>query len=354
MNPRLRHFGCHIITSRYPVDEVLRLAVMVDQLSYDHVRIGDHVLVPGGTHYPNSHTILSALGVLTRRVRLFTAVTDSYRRHPVEIAQAIATLDIMTGGRAALGIGAGEEMNLKPFGIEWSKPVKRLKEAVDVIKLLWSATQDSPATYDGEIFKLRRAFLQIKPVHMPPVYLGASGPRTRELVGSIGDGWLPVAVESPQTLERHLSDVKRGARTAGRTLNQIDVDITVYTDVDMDVERSYQVVAPVVKSMLAQQREVLRELTKMEVPETLSLQRLDPTDRTTLEALSEISSRIGRSAVEQVAAFGPVDHVIGRLEAYLRAGATSLTICNLSSDQERVFQAYSKEIIPYLRETYGK
>ncbi len=354
MKPKLRNFGCHIITSRYSIEEVLRLAVLVDGLSYDHVRVGDHVLVPHGSHYPNSHTILSALGVLTKNVRLFTAVTDSYRRHPVEIAQAIATLDVMTGGRAELGIGAGEEMNLKPFGIEWVKPVKRLKEAVDVIRLLWTATPDSPVTYDGEVFKLRRAFLQIKPVGRKAIYIGASGPRTREIVGSIGDGWLPVAVESPQTLERHLRDVERGARSAGRRLDNIDVDITVYTDVDEDADRSYQVVGPVVKGMLVQQREVLRELTGFEAPENLSLQRLDPTDRATLEALSEISSRIGRSAVEQVAAFGPIDHVIGRLEAYLRSGATSLTICNLNPDQEKIFQAYSKEIIPYLRETYGK
>jgi|UniRef100_A0A7J3WCJ5 phthiodiolone/phenolphthiodiolone dimycocerosates ketoreductase len=116
MVTRLREFGCHIITSRHTVEDVLRLTVLADKLSYDHVRMGDHVLVPNPeASYPKAQTLLAAFGVLTKRVRLSTAVTYSYRRHPVEIAQAIATLDVLTSGRAVLGIGAGELMNLSPF-----------------------------------------------------------------------------------------------------------------------------------------------------------------------------------------------------------------------------------------------
>lgn len=356
MVTRLREFGCHIITSRHTVEEVLRLTVLADKLSYDHVRIGDHVLVPNPeASYPNAQTLLAAFGVLTKRVKLSTAVTDSYRRHPVEIAQAIATLDVLTSGRAVLGIGAGEMMNLSPFGIDWAKPVKRLREAVEVISLLLTSTPASPATYEGEFFSLKKAYLQIRPIQKPrpPIYVGASGPRTRELAGMLADGWLPVAVESPSTLKNHLLDLKNGAEKRGRNITGLDIDVTVYTTVDEDIEKAYQIVGPAVKSMLVQQREVLRELTGLEVPENLSLQRIDPTDKERLMVFEEMVTQVPRSAVEDVAAFGPIDLVIGKLEEFLRAGATSLTICVIGSDHEKILRIYAEKIIPYLKETYG-
>ncbi|BAJ50530.1 N5,N10-methylenetetrahydromethanopterin reductase [Candidatus Caldarchaeum subterraneum] len=353
---RLREFGCHIITSQHTIDEILRLAILADKLSYDHVRIGDHVIVPNAeVSYPNAQTLLAAFGVLTKHVRISTAVTDCYRRHPVEIAQAIATLDVLTHGRAVLGIGAGEMMNLSPFGIEWTKPVKRLREAVEVINLLLASTPKSPATYEGEIFSLKKAYLQIKPVQKPrpPIYIGAAGCKTRELVGMVGDGWLPVGVESPQTLKKHLLDVKNGAERTSRQISNIDIDVTVYTAVDEDIENAYRVVSPAVKSMLVQQREVLRELTGLEVPENLSLQRIDPTDKERLMSFEEMVKQVPRSAVEDVAAFGPIDSVIGKLEEFLGAGATSLTICIIGLDHEKTLRTYAEKIIPYLKETYG-
>lgn len=356
MDAILRYFGVHIITSRQTIERTLQLTTFVDRLSYDHVRVGDHILIPDtGAVYPNAHTILSAMAVLTKRVRLSTAVTDSYRRHPAEIAQAVATLDVLTSGRAMLGIGAGEVMNLEPFGIEWVSPVRRLREAVEVIRLLWSATPDKPATYRGRIFQLRDAFLQVSPLQKPtpPIYIGAAGPKTRELAGMIGDGWLPVAVETPKTLKRHLEDVEKGAERSGRRADELDIDVTVYTAISDDFEESYQCVAPSVKGVLVQQREVLKELTGIEIPESLSLQRMDPTDRSSLEAMNELAGKIPRSVVEEVAAFGSPDSCIKKLEEFLKSGATSITICNLSPEPEKTFRIYSEKIIPYMREIYS-
>ncbi len=118
--------------------------------------------------------------------------------------------------------------------------------------------------------------------------MGASGSKTRELVGMLADGWLPVAVESPSTLKNHLLDLKNGAEKRGRNITGLDIDVTVYTTVDEDIEKAYQIVGPAVKSMLVQQREVLRELTGLEVPENSSLQRIDPTDKEKLMVFEEM------------------------------------------------------------------
>ncbi len=353
---RLKEFGCHLVTSNYTFSEFFRYSTLIDALNFDHLKIGDHTLVPNiAAQYPNATTLLSALGVLTRNVRLSTAVTDPFRRHPVEIAQSISTLDRITNGRTALGIGAGEAMNLLPYGIDYKKPLQRLKEAVEVIKLLWSATPDNPANYDGEIFRLRNAFLQIRPVQYPhpPIYIGAAGPKTRELVGEIADGWAPVAVESPTTLAKHIADIEKGAKKWDRSLENIDIAVTVYTAVSHDVETAYRQVVPVAKSMLIQQREVLEELSGIKIPKELSLQHLDPTNPKVVEKIKEIAESIPRSVVEEIVAIGSPDDCIDKLEKFLNAGATSIIICNLSEQQERVYKIYAEKIMSYLKSQYG-
>jgi alkanesulfonate monooxygenase SsuD/methylene tetrahydromethanopterin reductase-like flavin-dependent oxidoreductase (luciferase family) len=145
-----------------------------------------------------------------------------------------------------------------------------------------------------------------------------------------------------------------GAHSSGRQVDEIDIDVTIYTDVNDDVERSYRVVAPPVKGMLIQQREVLKELTGLEAPESLSLQRIDPTDKSRLEAMAELAEKVPRTTVEDVSAFGSVDSCIKKLEEYLKCGATSITICNLSPVPEKTLHTYSEKIIPYLRETYSR
>ncbi|MBI2648771.1 MAG: LLM class flavin-dependent oxidoreductase [Thaumarchaeota archaeon] len=354
---RLNEFGCHLVTSRYELNDVLKYGVLLDRLGYDHLKVGDHTLIPNSqAPYPNAHAVLSALGVMTKRIRLSTAVTDPFRRHPVEIAQWVATQDQLTRGRAAVGIGAGEVMNLAPFGIEYQKPFTRLKEAVEVMKLLWAATPSRPSNYDGEIFRLTNAYLQVRPVQKPhpPVYIGAISPKTRTLVGEIATGWVPMAMESPSTLKEHLEDVKRGTERVGRRLNDIEVAVTVYTDVSNDTEAAYRSVEGVARSMLVWEREILKKRAGIEIPEELSVQRMSGNDESISKRIDEFAASIPRRLVEEATAFGTVDQCIEKFEQYLDAGATSIIICNLAKNQDLVFRKYSKEIIPYLKRHYGR
>ena len=305
--------------------------------------------------YPNAHTILSAIGALTKRIKLSTAVTDPFRRHPVEIAQGIATLDRVTKGRAALGIGAGETMNLEPFGIEWRRPYTTLKEAIEVIKLLWRSSPDDPVSFQGRIFKLDNAYLQLR-CHQkphPPIYVGALGPKTRELTGELAEGWIAVASETPKTFKIHLEDVKRGLAERGIRLEDFYVSATIYTEVG-EFEEAYKTVEPTARISLVMSREILRMMGhKIDVSEELSVQKIKANDAESLRKLSELSKTIPRKIVEQMVAVGNPDQCISRLEEYLKAGANSLIICSLSRDDDKLYQTYSEKIIPYMKETYG-
>lgn len=116
-----------------------------------------------------------------------TCVTDPLRRHPAVTAQLAITLDLISNGRAILGIGAGEAFHLNPYGIAWERPISRLEEAVRVIKKLWS---EDFADYNGVFFKLKRAVVIKKSVQKPypPIWIGAMRPRALRVVGVLGDG----------------------------------------------------------------------------------------------------------------------------------------------------------------------
>jgi len=317
--------------------------------------VGDHTLIPNtAASYPNATTVLSFFGSITNRVKLSTAVTDPLRRHPVEIAQATVTLDRLTHGRAILGIGAGEMMNLEPFGLEYSRPFTRLAEAIDVIKLLWKSSPSAPVDYEGEIFRLRRAYLQIKSFSAkpPPIYIGAVGKKTRELVGLKAEGWMPV-IESTSSLRLHTEDVKRGLDQARRKIEDVDVTVTYYSEVNDDKEAAYKTVEPVARTQLIQERSVLQHVSGISVPQNLSVQRILANDPEIAKELQTLASSIPAKAVEEVTIIGTADDCIKRIEGYLDAGATSFLLVNLSKDQDYTFKQYSEKVIPYLRENYG-
>ena len=92
-----------------------------------------------------------------------------------------------------MGLGAGQAMNLSPLGIDMKKPLKRLRESIQVVKGLFNATKDNPFNFSGEIFSAKDIFLNMseKIESPPPIYVGASAPRTREITGELADGWIP-------------------------------------------------------------------------------------------------------------------------------------------------------------------
>ena len=150
------------------------------------------------------------------RMRLGVGVTEAVRRHPVLIAQAMMTLSHLTKRAPILGIGAGERMNLDPYGFDSSQPVARLEEALQVIRLCLST--QGPITFAGSHFQLDNAPMDLKPARgrVPEIWVGGHGPRMLVLTGRYGDGWYPTTVVSPAEYAAKLATVRTAATTAGR------------------------------------------------------------------------------------------------------------------------------------------
>jgi phthiodiolone/phenolphthiodiolone dimycocerosates ketoreductase len=160
--------------------------------------------------------VASAAAVLTKNVPLVSAVVDTVRRHPAMLAQTALTIDHLSRGRFILGLGSGESENTLPYGFDFARPVSRFEEALKVIRLLWDS--DGPVDFDGRFYTLRHARLDTEPYdgQLPPIWIGASGPRMLDIAGRYADGWWPAGAWTPQQYAEMLGMVRASADRAGR------------------------------------------------------------------------------------------------------------------------------------------
>jgi len=173
---------------------------------------------------PESHaffdyqTVLGALARQAGAVRLGVAVTEPVRRQPVVIAQAMLTLAHLTKRAPILGIGAGERENIEPYGLDFSQPVGRLEEALQVVRLCLDGQTHGPLNFEGRHFRLENAEMGLRAPkgRQPTIWVGGLGPRMLRLTGRYGDGWFPLGTLTPEQYGRKLAVVLEAAREAGR------------------------------------------------------------------------------------------------------------------------------------------
>jgi phthiodiolone/phenolphthiodiolone dimycocerosates ketoreductase len=160
--------------------------------------------------------LLGYLAPRVGRLRLGVGVTEAVRRHPVLIAQAMLTLSHLTRRAPILGIGAGERLNIDPYGLDFTHPVGRLEEALQIIRMC--LTSRGPISFTGKHFQLDGAVMDLKapPGRTPEIWVAGHGPRMLRLTGQYGDGWYPTSVVSPEEYATKLDVVRTAARDAGR------------------------------------------------------------------------------------------------------------------------------------------
>jgi phthiodiolone/phenolphthiodiolone dimycocerosates ketoreductase len=175
------------------------------------------------TQAPSAHIFLDwpvLLGDLARpagRLHLGVGVTDPTRRHPVLLAQAILTLAHLTHRAPILGLGAGERLNLAPYGLHFTTPVGRVEEALQIIRACLT-DHEGPITFQGRHYHLADAAFDLRAPagQTPRIWIAARGPRMLRLTGQYGDGWYPALIASPQEYAAKLQVVRAAARAAGR------------------------------------------------------------------------------------------------------------------------------------------
>ena len=333
------------------VNGLIEFSVKADQLGFDTIWYPDHILfVAPGAIAPEAWTIASAAAMKTENIGLGT-VSDPHRMHPAVFAQRLASVDQLSKGRTVLTLGVGESMNLDAFGIEWSKPLSKLRESIEVMDLLWKT--DEPANFEGQHYSLENAFLQIKPYNRNkiPMYIATHTPKGLQLTGEIGNGWLPIDL-NPGLYERYFGEIKTAADNAGRPLEDFDPALWVFTSLGSNVDEAYKTLEPF-KYVLVMQDQLLKAGYDVEIPEEyhgLNYFNIVPTDEEGRQRFRQLGQLFPREAILDFTITGAKKDCIDKIEKFIDAGVRNFVLFyRFSPDPDLALETYAKEIIPYFK-----
>jgi probable F420-dependent oxidoreductase len=181
---------------------------------HTHIPVSRETPYPAGGDLPRPYyrtldpfVALTAAGVATERLEVGTGIALVNQRDPILLAKETASLDLVTHGRAVLGVGAGwnrEEM--RHHGTDPATRMARMRETVLALREIWEHDQ---AEFHGEFVDFDPIFSWPKPVRRPPVFVGGWGPKTFDRVLEYGDGWMPVVGRDRDgTLAKAVADLR--------------------------------------------------------------------------------------------------------------------------------------------------
>ena len=228
-------------------------ALAADSLGYESVWLPEHLvfpldvqgqLVPGEEHPPVPPTVpifdacayLAYLAAKTERVKLGTFVYLLGIRHPFISARGFATVDVLSGGRALCGVGAGwMTTEWRAAGLDPRTRGARLDEAIGVVRRLWTEPEIS---HEGEHFSFEPVAFEPKPIQAdgPPIHIGGESQRALRRAAAVGDGWLGMD-HTPETAGARVAEIRRLCEGGGRDPDEVEVTVMGEVGTQADLER---------------------------------------------------------------------------------------------------------------------
>ena len=218
---------------------VVDVARDAEQRGFESLWLPEHTHIPvsrktpyaGGAELPEeyAHTLdpfvaLAAVATATKRIRLATGISLLIERDTITTAKTVATLDLLSNGRAIVGVGGGwNREEAEHHGVEWSTRFQKLEEQIDAIKIIWA---NEEAAFHGEHIHFDSIWSWPKPLQRPhpPIVLGGESDHTLRRVIKHCDGRLPRA-RNPETVVRGIARLNELAEEADRDPESISVNV---------------------------------------------------------------------------------------------------------------------------------
>lgn len=211
-------FGTFLTPANADPAATVGLARLSEQLGYDLVTFQDHPYQP---RFLDTWTLMTWVAASTSRIRIAPNVLNLPLRPPAVVARAAASLDLLSGGRFELALGAGAFWDaIVAMGGRRLTPAEAFQafaEALDVIHGIWDVSTREPLRVPGESHHLDGAKRGPAPAHPMPIWVGASGPKMLDLIGRRADGWLPsLGWLDQEKITRSNAIIDRATVDAGR------------------------------------------------------------------------------------------------------------------------------------------
>lgn len=290
--------------------DVVDMAVRAETLGFDSVWVGDSVLAKPRLE---PLTTLAAVAAETDAVGLGTSIYLPALRNPVHVAHLTATVDQLSGGRLAFGVGVGIGDDVKAehanLGVPYRERGPRLDELLDIVTRLWSGES---VDFDGRFYDLEEASIGFGPVSDPPIYIpsaafdpedGLPAPIRNRIVEH-ADGWLPIWL-SPDAYDETLTAIREFLEEANR--DPASLDPALYLDVVIDDKTA----------------------------------AID-TAREFYDRYYPAWDRLSNEAVDARGAFGPPNEVAATLDAYADAGVETIAVRFTTPNQREQIRRFAR------------
>lgn len=178
--------------------------------------VWDHYTLPSGPETLDAWGLLAYVAGRTSTIRLGTCVTPIPLRPPALLAKQVATVDVLSGGRTILGVGAGWHQPEFEGYSQWDPVPVRVSRVAEGLKLIIRLWQEKRVDFAGDYYRAKGALLEPKPVQKPypPLWFGAFGKRMLRLAARYGEAWIPTQV-SPREYGRELERIQEQRRRVG-------------------------------------------------------------------------------------------------------------------------------------------
>ena len=296
------------------IQDAMRLASKAEELGFDSLWMHESLFQRDVVTY------LSAMAASTKRIHLGSGVINTFTRHPVTAATTFATLSELSGGRVTLGLGLGSFPTIPLIGhqifpVEKTRPLRRMKEYVQVVKMVW---EGSKVDFEGEFFRVHNLTLGFKVNVTVPIFIASLSPRTQTFAATVADGViLSPALNTAWGTERMVENVKRGEAKRGRSVERASY---MLTSLDSDPGKAAEAVRDYY-FFVYQLSEVVRP--EVLAPYGVTEEKLKPLREAWKKGdLPEAKRLVPDLAIEALTITGDGDHAVERLKEYGKAGVT--------------------------------
>jgi G6PDH family F420-dependent oxidoreductase len=310
--------GYFLSCEEYDPRELVRQARMAEEAGFQGLWISDHYH-PWTDAQGESAFVWTVIGALAEATDLpvATAVTcPTVRIHPAVIAQAAATAQVMLEGRFVLGVGSGEALNEHILGDRWPSADERLEmleESIEVLRKLWTG---EVVHHHGEHYTVDHARIYTLPDIPPPILVSGFGPKSVELAGRVGDGYVTTMPDAELIERFHASGGQGKPVQAG-------------TKVCYGPDKA----------------EAVKTVHRIWPNESLpgELAQVLPTP----EHFMQASELVTEELIAESVPCGPdIEEHVAALQEYADAGVDELYIQQIGPDQEPFFEAFARDVLP--------
>lgn len=313
------------------IDKIIGYSKLGEEGGFNFLWITDHY------NNRNTYIVLTAIALSTDSISLGPGVTNPYVVNPAWTASAIASLDEVSGGRAMLGLGAGDKVTLASLGIPFTKPLSTIRESVEVMSRL---LKGEAVKYEGRVLKFNGARLSHQPKRHIPIYVGAQGPKMLRLAGKIADGVL-INASHPKDFQLAIKEISKGAEEGERDIEKIDVVAYTSFSCDEDPKKAKKKVAPVVAFIAAGCPQQVLERHNIPLEDAARIGKALAKGN-----FGEAFSSVTDLMVDTFSIYGTPEDCIAKISALSKMGVTQLVVGSpIGPKKKKAIDLISREVV---------